>query len=281
MNLSDVCAVIAGVLMLATPVVFLVWLVKLIRKKPAKKARTTMIICAGLFVVFTLVGVFSDPATYCNHEYVLVEAEPASCESDGFETYQCSLCVRDKTEKLKKLGHDMVDIRRVEPTYDKEGERVRRCTRCGYEEIEVLEKIESPTVVAEPQEQSEPEPETKPSESTNTLATSDVDLAASYEDIYKAYKENELVADDLYKNNRYRVTAKINGMTNDGLFNLTGGAMLTMEKRIGNTIVFFYAEFEREQEENLKAVKVGDTITFTGECLSAGTWVDCELIFEG
>ena len=35
MNLSGVCAVIAGVLMFATPIVFLVWLVKLIRKKPA------------------------------------------------------------------------------------------------------------------------------------------------------------------------------------------------------------------------------------------------------
>lgn len=61
MNLSSVCAVIAGILMFATPVAFLVWLVKLIRKKPAKKTGTAVLLCAGLFVVSVLVGAFSDP----------------------------------------------------------------------------------------------------------------------------------------------------------------------------------------------------------------------------
>ncbi len=113
-----------------------------------------------------------------------------------------------------------------------------------------------------------------------STAEEDTVGTATFEEIYKAYKENELVADDLYKNNRYQVTAKIDDMTNDGLFNLTGGATLTLEKTIGNTIVVFYAEFEKEQEENLKTVKVGDTITFVGECLSAGGWIDCELVVE-
>ena len=101
---------------------------------------------------------------------------------------------------------------------------------------------------------------------------------ATFDEIYRAYKDNELVADDMYKYNRYRVTAKINGMTNDGLFNLTGGATLTLETKVDNTIVFFYAEFEKEQEENLKTVKVGDTITFEGKCLDAGNWSECELV---
>lgn len=50
-----------------------------------------------------------------------------------------------------------------------------------------------------------------------------------------------------------------------------------METRVDNTIVFFYAEFEKDQEETLKTVNVGDEITFEGECLSAGSWVECEL----
>jgi hypothetical protein len=103
-------------------------------------------------------------------------------------------------------------------------------------------------------------------------------LSVTFEEIYKAYKENELRADDKYQYNRYRITAKINGMSTDGLFNLTGGATLTMEKRVGSTIVFFYAEFEKEQEEALKKINVGDTITFEGECLSAGNWIECEII---
>lgn len=121
-------------------------------------------------------------------------------------------------------------------------------------------------------ESSSVESEPQTSEETSAVGT------ATFDEIYHAYKENELVADDLYQYNRYRVTAKINGMTNDGLFNLTGGATLTLETKVDNTIVFFYAEFEKEQEENLKTVKVGDTITFEGKCLDAGNWSECELV---
>ena len=53
---------------------------------------------------------------------------------------------------------------------------------------------------------------------------------------------------------------------------------MTMEKRVGNTIVFFYAEFEAEQEEALKKVKIGDTITFEGECLGRSGFDDRELV---
>lgn len=123
-------------------------------------------------------------------------------------------------------------------------------------------------------ESSPAESEPQTSEETSAVGT------ATFDEIYHAYKENELVADDLYQYNRYRVTAKINGMTNDGLFNLTGGATLTLETKVDNTIVFFYAEFEKEQEENLKTVKVGDTITFEGKCLDAGNWSECELVTQ-
>ena len=111
-----------------------------------------------------------------------------------------------------------------------------------------------------------------PESLTNEVGT------ATFDEIYRAYKDNELVADDMYKHNRYQITAKIDGMTNDGLFNLTGGATLTLETKVDNTIVVFYAEFEKEQEENLKTVKVGDTITFEGKCLDAGNWSECELV---
>ena len=121
---------------------------------------------------------------------------------------------------------------------------------------------------------------TMSSQQEQNSQTNEVITDVSFDEIYLAYEENELRADDTYKNNRYRITAEIDGMTNDGVNNLTGGATLTMKKEIGNTIVFFYAEFEKEQEEKLKEVNVGDTITFDGKCLSAGTWTECEIITE-
>lgn len=87
---------------------------------------------------------------------------------------------------------------------------------------------------------------------TTTVAEEDVVLDVPFADIYYDYKKNELAADDIYKNNRYRITAEINGIKTGGLLNATGGATLTMEIKVDNTIVYFLAEFEKEQEEALK-----------------------------
>lgn len=119
---------------------------------------------------------------------------------------------------------------------------------------------------------------TQPPQEPEKVDIVDSPIVVTYDEVYRAYKENELRADDTYKNNRYQITAKVNAMSTGGLFNLTGGATLTMEKQVGNTIVFFYAEFEKEQEDALKTINVGDTITFEGECLSAGSWIECELL---
>lgn len=40
--------------------------------------------------------------------------------------------------------------------------------------------------------------------------------------------------------------------------------------------MFFTAEFEKEQEDGLKLISVGDTITFIGTCYGAN-FTDCEL----
>lgn len=107
-----------------------------------------------------------------------------------------------------------------------------------------------------------------------------VDTSVSFEEIYHEYKDNELRAREKYYENRYRITAKINGMNITGLLNATGGATLTMETKVDNTIVFFYAEFEKDQEDTLKNVNIGDTITFDGTCMSAGSWSDCKLVTD-
>nr|DAL90366.1 MAG TPA: putative nucleic acid-binding lipoprotein.1, putative nucleic acid-binding lipoprotein [Caudoviricetes sp.] len=275
--ISNICSFIATLELIAAPVLLVIWIIRKIRKKPKWKWFKWFWIS---FAAVITVGVLTSPATWCKHENRLVETKEASCTEDGYTKYHCDLCGRDTTETIKRLGHDMREVSRIKPTSESDGEFVTRCSRCGYEETEVLKKLNEPskeTTSNDNQENSE-KSETVPKQETEK--EEDTVGTATFEEIYKAYKENELVADDLYKNNRYRVTAKIDGMTNDGLFNLTGGATLTLEKTVGNTIVIFYAEFEKEQEENLKTVKVGDTITFVGECLSAGSWIDCELVVE-
>lgn len=115
---------------------------------------------------------------------------------------------------------------------------------------------------------------------TEIVEVETVDTSTPFEEIYHEFKDNELRAREKYYDNRYRITATINGMSTTGLLNATGGATLTMETKIDNTIVFFYAEFEKDQEDALKSVNVGDTITFDGTCMSAGSWSDCEIVTE-
>ena len=171
------------------------------------------------------------------------------------------------------------------PTDDADGEYVQRCSRCKYEEITVLEKTSKPTEVSPTRKSTEPIETTEPTLVTEPAASEPIETEltptepeVTFEEIYKASKSNELAADDLYKGNRYRITATINGIESGGLFNLTGGATLTMQTQVDSTIVFFFAEFEKEQEDTLKKVAVGDIITFEGTCLSSGTWTDCVIV---
>lgn len=59
--LSKICALIAGVLMFATPVLFVVWLVRIITRKSAKYFGIAALICTVCFVLSVMVGAFSDP----------------------------------------------------------------------------------------------------------------------------------------------------------------------------------------------------------------------------
>lgn len=281
--ISNICSFLVIAAVLATPILFVVFLVRWVMKKPKRKVGFATLIAMASVVIFTLVGTFTSPMTYCEHQLQEVSNRPATCEEKGELVNHCELCDLTNIERTDALGHDMVEISRREPTIGVDGEVVERCSRCEHEVVTVLEMLPEPTPkVTEPEPTPEPTPEvTEPPvvtpEPSVTEPTQEVQTV-SFADIYYAYKRNELAADDLYKHNRYQITAKVNGIESDGLFNLTGGATLTMEVRVDNTIVFFYAEFEKEQEEALKKIVVGDTITFEGTCLSAGSWVDCEII---
>jgi hypothetical protein len=58
-----------------------------------------------------------------------------------------------------------------------------------------------------------------------------VDTSITYGDIYNAYEENEIVADDKYDGNRNRITAKITSIHNNGFIGLSSDATLWMETK--------------------------------------------------
>nr|WP_326215856.1 hypothetical protein [uncultured Oscillibacter sp.] len=187
--------------------------------------------------------------TFCSIFIVLIIAVLSTPGEDvdlGKDSSQQNIgsSTQSQPETTNECDHIWIETSREEPTEETQGISYQKCETCGAEQQVYIPKIEH---------------------------------IVTFDEIYHEYESNALRADEKYKNNRYTVTATINGMTTGGLFNLSGGATLTMETRVDNTLVFFYAEFEKDQEEALMSVNVGDEITFEGECLSAGSWVECEL----
>ena len=361
-TISNICGVLTFMAIFAIPVLFIIFIIRGCMKKSKKWFGIAAAICAGSIMPLAIIGSFTDPATYCDHAYSIVEEVATSCAKRGKITKECSLCetrryeyidkvphtwetdsvvsatctqrgkiitvcsvcdkesttytdkadhdwetsvvevtctsggyttnrcvvcdYTKKTDTKSALGHDMKEVCRKEATQDAAGEIVYQCSRCDKKDVKAIEKLPKPTETNTPIATTEPPsittepPTTEHSEATRPSETepAPTEPEVTFDEIYKAYKRNELAADDLYKGNRYKITAIIDDIESDGLFNLTGGATLMMEVKVGDTIVFFFAEFEKEQEEALKKVAVGDSITFEGTCSSAGYWYDCEIV---
>lgn len=254
---------------IAAPVALVVLVIKAIAKKPTKK---TLIVWLSLFlsgVLFFVLSYVTDPASRCEHKYEVLEEKAATCENDGEIVYHCGLCDNTKTETIKATGHKMATISKIEPSKNSDGKMISKCEVCGFEKTEILERL------TEAKTKATKAPKT---EHKNETMTDTTQASASFEEIYNEYKLNEVRADEKYKGNRYIITAKVNGINNGGgLLNFDDDINLTMEKRVGNTIVFFYASFDKSQKDSLININVGDEITFEGTCYSAGSWDDCVL----
>lgn len=240
---------LAAILVFVTPALLIASLVCVVLKKPAKKMLLAALCSFCSIFILAFVGVISgmvgDSFSGESTTQTVASVELGSSQADIPENSDASGSEsKQQAESETECNHVWVEIDRKEPTEEVEGVSYQKCENCGAEIQQPIPKLEH---------------------------------IVTFDEIYREYKSNELRADEKYKNNRYTITATINGMATGGLLNWSGGATLTMETRVDNTIVFFYAEFEKDQEEALKSVSVGDEITFEGECLSAGSWVECEL----
>lgn len=112
----------------------------------------------------------------------------------------------------------------------------------------------------------------KSSSSASEQAVTAIDFNA----VYKEYKSNEVRAEETYGNKRYRVTGTVNGLTDSGLANLFGGTTVTLVRQVGNTTVYFFASFSKDQKDAIMKINTGDEITFVGE-YSKMSFYSCEL----
>lgn len=114
--------------LLSLPVLFVILIVKAIKKKPIKIIAWSMLGAFIGVILFTILFGLTDPQSNCEHEYKLIEKIDASCLSDGKIKYQCFKCESIKNEILLATGHIWEDAT---------CEKAKICTLCGITEGDI------------------------------------------------------------------------------------------------------------------------------------------------
>lgn len=165
----------------------------------------------------------------------------------------------------ERLAAEVANSKKEEPTSKEQS----ASEKAKEEKRNAAIRAESEKQSASSKSSSKPK---KSSSSSSEQAVTDIDFNA----VYKEYKSNEVRAEETYGNKRYRVTGTVNGLTDSGLANLFGGATVTLVRQVGNTTVYFFASFSKDQKDAIMKINTGDEITFVGE-YSKMSFYSCEL----
>ena len=109
---------------------------------------------------------------------------------------------------------------------------------------------------------------------TRPPETTTMEPPVTFEEIYLAYKNNELRADEEYGGNRYIITAEVENIS-EGWW---GYYSVTLSIRAAGRECYLFCTFEKDQREALIEFNEGDQLTFEGTCESWGNWDDCVVV---
>jgi hypothetical protein len=142
-----VFATLGAFALIFTFTAFVIATIKTIRKNTEMKK--WWLICIGTFWLFIALELIA-AENECDHEFVIASSSAPSCTERGEILLVCEKCDRKRTEYEDALGHSMSIISRVEPTVYLDGEIVSKCGNCGFEEIELISKLDSSLADSEP-----------------------------------------------------------------------------------------------------------------------------------
>ena len=143
--MSGFFAILIIMVLFSLPVLGVMIGIRAKTKKPIKNLLIALAITATSIVPLSIFGVLTDPATWCDHQWNVVNTVEATCTSKGFTEEKCELCNRERTTgKTSALGHSMIESYRIEPTIYEKGKIANICERCGHEQITVLSQLDPP-----------------------------------------------------------------------------------------------------------------------------------------
>ena len=180
--MTKVFAALIIAIIFTFPVLLAVVIIRAILKNSIKKIVLATVICVASILPLTLLGVITDPATWCEHQYEIVGEKAASCTVRGEINKRCTLCDKTSTEYTDKtphqwsfesvcnascvdegytiekctvcsdtrkvnvvgaLGHAMEETYRLNPTPSTDGKVKSVCSRCNHEETSIFAKLEN------------------------------------------------------------------------------------------------------------------------------------------
>lgn len=122
--------IVAILIIVVIPALIITLIVRAIKKKPLKKVLMVLKISGISLIPLVILGVITDPNTWCKHEYSITSEVKSTCTEQGKIVYKCEKCEREKTDRIDRIEHDMQVV-----------ENGKRCSVCGYEDIVKEETI--------------------------------------------------------------------------------------------------------------------------------------------
>ncbi len=129
---STLCIILIILAMLLIPVSFLTFIIMLCCKHK-RKAAVFGFITLGLFcsiLPLAMIGYLTDPATWCEHQYEIIEQADATCINKGSILKECKLCGDDQTEELEIVDHAWVITEDTQASCTNQGIKVTQCSVC-------------------------------------------------------------------------------------------------------------------------------------------------------
>lgn len=199
-------------------------------------------------------------------------------DSDSFLIYVGEMSIEDYNAYVDECIHVGFNI-----DYDRGDTYYRADNPEGYHlslEYEgfntIFIRVDEPAEVIS--ETGIPESSPTPSENEDSTVVYQSAQELDFEAMINEYRSNEIRAKEIYQDNRYEISAEIVSIEKAGLREAFIGYNVNMTVDLDDEEFSICANFSGDFKEDIMKLNTGDTLTFTGECVSPSLWYDCTIV---
>ena len=112
----------------------------------------------------------------------------------------------------------------------------------------------------------------------NTTLASESAQELDFEAMVNEYDTNEVRAKEIYKGNRYVITAQVTDIEQAGFSDGYSGYNVDMVVALTNGNFSISGNFQGDLKDDIMELNIGDILTFTGKCETPRLWQNCTIV---